>query len=56
MLVSGLSALSAFGFVFSYLSIAGADDVTGFALPAAALGLRLGGAVPFNELVSVRGE
>lgn len=28
-------------------------DVTGFALPAAALGLRLGGAVPFSELVAV---
>jgi len=32
----------------------GPDDVTGFALPAAALGLRLTGAVPFGELVAVR--
>ncbi len=35
---------------------AGANDVTGFALPAAALGLRLAGIVPFAELVSVRVE
>jgi valyl-tRNA synthetase len=35
---------------------AGPDEVTGFALPVAALGLRLGGAVPFRELVSVRAE
>lgn len=33
---------------------AGLDDVTGFALPAVALGLRLTGAVPFGELVPVR--
>lgn len=32
---------------------AGRDDVIGFALPAAALGLRLTGAVPFGELVPV---
>lgn len=32
---------------------AGRDDVIGFALPAAALGLRLTGAVPFHELVPV---
>jgi|SoiMethySBSTD1v2_1073268.scaffolds.fasta_scaffold1058349_1 plastocyanin len=32
MLVSGLSALSAFGFVFSYLSIAVADDVKAIAI------------------------
>lgn len=31
----------------------GSEDVTGFALPAAALGLRLAGAIPFRELVSV---
>jgi valyl-tRNA synthetase len=35
---------------------AGPDDVTGFALPAAALGLRLAGEVPFRELVSVHTE
>jgi valyl-tRNA synthetase len=35
---------------------AGPDDVTGFALPVAALGLRLAGAVPYDELVSVRAE
>ncbi len=35
---------------------AGPDDVTGFALPVAALGLRLAGVVPFGELVSVRAE
>jgi valyl-tRNA synthetase len=35
---------------------AGRDDVTGFALPVAALGLRLAGAAPYDELVSVRGE
>ncbi len=33
---------------------AGPDDVTGFALPVAALGLRLAGVVPFGELVCVR--
>ena len=32
---------------------AGPDGVTGFALPVAALGLRLAGAVPYDELVSV---
>lgn len=32
----------------------GTDAVTGFALPAAALGLRLGGEVPFDELVCVK--
>jgi valyl-tRNA synthetase len=31
----------------------GRDDVTSFALPVAALGLRLGGVVPFGELVCV---
>jgi valyl-tRNA synthetase len=35
---------------------AGPDDVTGFALPVAALGLRLAGEVPFDELVSVHAE
>ncbi|HVT75736.1 MAG TPA: hypothetical protein VHD87_01805, partial [Acidimicrobiales bacterium] len=35
---------------------AGPDDVTGFALPVAALGLRLAGAVPYDELVSVTAE
>ncbi|MBA2609453.1 MAG: class I tRNA ligase family protein, partial [Actinobacteria bacterium] len=30
------------------------DDITGFALPVAALGLRLAGVVPFGELVCVR--
>ncbi len=35
---------------------AGPEDVTGFALPVAALGLRLAGFVPFGELVSVRAE
>jgi valyl-tRNA synthetase len=35
---------------------AGPDDVIGFALPVAALGLRLAGAVPYEELASVRGE
>jgi len=35
---------------------AGPDDVIGFALPAAALGLRLAGAVPYDELASVRAE
>ncbi|MEY2418857.1 MAG: valyl-tRNA synthetase [Actinomycetota bacterium] len=35
---------------------AGPDDVTGFALPVAALGLRLAGAVPYDELVSVHTE
>jgi valyl-tRNA synthetase len=38
----------------STIVFAGADDVTGFALPVAALGLRLAGAVPFSELVCVR--
>jgi valyl-tRNA synthetase len=33
---------------------AGPNDVTGFALPAAALGLRLAGAVPFAELVAIK--
>ncbi len=33
---------------------AGPNDVTGFALPVAALGLRLAGVVPFGELVCVR--
>ena len=32
MLAAGLSALSAFGFVFSYLSIAAADDVKAIAI------------------------
>ena len=32
---------------------AGPDEITGFALPVAALGLRLAGFVPFGELVSV---
>jgi valyl-tRNA synthetase len=35
---------------------AGPDDVIGFALPVAALGLRLAGAVPYDELVGVRTE
>jgi valyl-tRNA synthetase len=38
----------------STVVFAGADDVTGFALPVAALGLRLAGAVPYGELVCVR--
>jgi hypothetical protein len=35
---------------------ADADNVTGFALPVAALGLRLAGSIPYEELVSVREE
>lgn len=35
---------------------AGASDVTGFALPVAALGLRLAGVVPFAELVYVEDQ